>query len=178
MKTKLILLVGGLLLLGGCDNKVKEEVKNIKSEMATKSDVRNLQEQIDKMDKKMENIKNKSVIVIKKDFNSSLISELNHLKEEIKEINSSLAFIPKNVFYCKGHFKPTTFITVKKSKIYNSKGKVVTFWPKCTTFTSYVEKNGRFRITGIFVHDIWQNALSKDWWIDVKNTAKKFKDKK
>jgi len=177
MKIKLILLLGGLLLLSGCDNKIKKEVDNIKSTMATKSDVSNLQAQIDEINEKMKTINQNKSIVIKYESNSSLISEVNNLKEDIKEINSSLAFIPKNVFHCKGHFKPTTFITTKKAKIYNSKGKVVDVWPKCTTFTSYVEKNSKFRITGIFVNYKWQNALSKDWWIDVKDVAKKFKDK-
>jgi len=177
MKTKIILLLGGLFLLSGCDNKVKEEVKNIKSTMATKSDIANLQAQIDEMNEKIRDINKHKSFIIKNETNSSLILEVKNLKKDIKEINSSLAFIPKDVFHCKGHFKPTTFITTKKAKIYNSKGKVVDVWPKCTTFTSYIEKNSKFRITGIFVHLKWQNALSKDWWIDVKDVAKKFKDK-
>jgi len=179
MKTKLILLLGGLLMLSGCDNKIKKEVKNIKSRMATKSDVANLQAQIDELNQEVTKIKDKAPkIIIKKEVNPSLFKKINNLQKEIKEINSSLVFIPRDVFHCKGHFKPTTFITTKKAKIYNSKWKVVTIWPKCTSFTSYIEKNGKFRITGIFIHDKWQNALSKDWWIDVKAVAKKFKDKK
>ena len=180
MKTKIFIIIA-LLLFSGCDKKLKKEVSNIKSNMATKSDVSNLQRQIDEINQKVEGIKPKqelkSQIVPTNEINSSLISKVNNLQKEINEINSTLPFVPKNVFYCKGHFKPTVFITTKKAKIYNSKGEVVSFWPKCTSFTSYIEKNKKLRITGIFVHLKWQNALSKDWWIDIKDVAKKFKDK-
>ncbi len=180
MKTKIILIIS-LLLFSGCNDKLKKEVSDIKSNMATKSDIASLQKQIDDINQKVEDIKSKqelkSQIVPTNEINSSLVSKVNNLQKEINEINSTLPLVPKNVFYCKGHFKPTTFITVKKAKIYNSKGKVVAIWPKCTSFTSYIEKNKKLRITGIFVHLKWQNALNKDWWIDIKNVAKKFKDK-
>lgn len=193
MKTKFILLLGVLLLLSGCDRRLKKEVHHIKSTMATKKEILNLQKQIKIINKEIANIKAEEKIIEKskqtenlqpKEVNNSLILKINNLQKEINEINATLKKMPKVIkiikkptFACKGRFKPTAFITIKKAKIYNSKGKVVKVWPKCITFTSYMEKNHKLRITGIFVHGKWKDVFKRNWWIKIKDVTKKFHGK-
>jgi len=136
-------------------------LKDEKSEINNSVDLKDIKEKIEKLNNKI--LDNKM--------------QISKIEKNIKDLNSSIVHIPFSKINCKGYFKPTTFITTKKTKIYNSKGDVVAEWDKCTTFTSYFEKDGKLRITGIFVHLKWQDARSKDWWINIKDVAKKFKDK-
>jgi len=157
-----------------------------------KDETKKLQSQIDELKVEINSLKQKNIDITNNDANIKNLEEkikllndeifdnedkFSKIKQEIKDLNNSIVHIPTSTINCKGYFKPTVFITTKKTKIYNSKGEVVKEWDKCTTFTSYMEKNGKLRVTGIFVHLKWQNALSKDWWIDVKDVARKFKDK-
>jgi len=104
------------------------------------------------------------------------------LQNKIRELNLAIAKISskkqKNNTGClKKIFKPTVFITKDKARIYDSNGKIIDMWNKCVTFTSYIKKGNKLKITGYFVNGKFKNALDKDWWIRINDVERKFKEK-
>ena len=174
------LMVAVILFLSGCEQ--KDEINELKAQIANlQFDLDNLKESqratfqeekkkddTSKLQREIENL-NSEIFNIK--------TSMANLRKNIEELNASIIKIPSSPINCKGHFKPTVFVTKRRANIYNSEGKVVAVWDDCTTFTSFIEKNGKLRITGYFVKGKFRSALDKDWWIDVKDAAKKFKDK-
>ena len=52
---------------------------------------------------------------------------------------------------------------------------MVDVWDKCVTFTSYIKKGDKLKITGYFVNRKFKSALDKDWWIKIDDVKRKFK---
>jgi chromosome segregation ATPase len=190
-----ILLVFSVLLLTGCKT-TKDEIKDLKIQVNTlkknvvnknefqfeidllKDKIKDLQKEIDKI-KKVTNNKN---INSKNKLLSRIIQlekQYNYLQNEIKKLNLSVAKISskkRNSLEClKEFFKPTVFITKNKANIYDSNNKMVDVWDKCVTFTSYIKKGDKLKITGYFVNRKFKSALDKDWWIKIDDVKRKFK---
>ncbi len=205
MKKYLLMIM--VLFLSGCKT-TKEEIKELKTEVnslkekvvdkndlvfeisALKEQIKNLQKQPNEdVNEKIETLQ-RQVFLLKNSLQkrpiqknniegqkillkiTKLEKECNNLKKEINDLNQSVGKLNIKVF------KPTVFITNKKAPVYNSKNVIVFVWDKHTTFTSYIKKGDRLKITGYFVNGKFKSALYKDWWINAYDAEKKFKKKK
>ncbi|WP_143709728.1 hypothetical protein [Nautilia profundicola] len=112
---------------------------------------------------------------------SQLQTKYKYLQNKIRELNLTIAKVSlekrKKTSKCLKFFKPTVFITKNKVHIYDSNGETVDTWNKHVTFTSYIKEGNKLKITGYFVNKKFKSALNKDWWINVNDVEKKFKEK-
>ncbi len=148
-----------------------DEIQRIESIV---SDIDNIQNNLDQ-----EKDKNKK-LNIKLNLYSNKIKFLNNqiniLKSKIK-LNKTNEKEEDNLFPCLtmkekykneqsvSYFKASTFRTNAQVKIYDSiNGSTVSVWNDKTSFTSNQRAGKWIKITGLFVHKIWQPA-GKELWV-------------
>jgi hypothetical protein len=96
----------------------------------------------------------------------NLENKINNLEQKLSTKPKPLQTKPTPACMYKV-IKPTTFMTIKDTNVYqkpSENSNIISKWTKCTTFTSYKEKNGFVKVTGYFVNHKWV-ANDKDWWI-------------
>jgi hypothetical protein len=158
-----------LLFLVGCntpdDN--KKEIQKIKEEMASKSELILVKTKLNEVESKVKNLEENLSNIVK--TQKQTIKNIEKLKKQQKQqIKKQIKPTILTTSACMYKvIKPTTFITIKDINVYKkpeNNSSIVFKWKKCTTFTSYKEKNGFVKVTGYFVHNKWV-ANYKDWWI-------------
>ena len=155
-----------LLFLVGCntpdDN--KKEIQKIKEKMASESELILVETKLNEIESKVKNLEENLSNIVK--TQKQTIKNIEKLKkQQIKKQIKSTIFPTSACMY--KVIKPTTFMTIKDTNVYqkpSENSNIISKWTKCTTFTSYKEKNGFVKVTGYFVNHKWV-ANDKDWWI-------------
>jgi len=157
------ILIFATILFSGCNDDFTKEIDNNKDDIKIlQVKVKNLEEEINKIDKleqKVKILQSRQENIQKVLKNNQILTKLASLNKEIQQIKN------KNTFdYIVIH--PVTLITIRDVNIYSSykNGRIIKKWPAKTTFTSYKEKNGFVKVTGYFIHKKWV-ANDKSWWI-------------
>ncbi len=165
-------------------NVLKEKIKDLQKNLNKNTPIKENDEfkqelllKISKLEEECKNLQNKmhdinfTIVKIKSKKLIKADANISVVKADVKKPKNNKNSLTK-------FFKPTVFITKNKTHIYNSNNKIIDTWCEHTTFTSYIKKGNKLRVTGYFVNRKFKNALNKDWWIKIDDVKEKFNDEK